>query len=58
MLRTLAASPMNALLAAAPVSWALAAAAYDSPWVFMAAAVSLVPLAGLIGLGTEQLACR
>ena len=29
-----------------------------SPWVFITAAVSLVPLAGLIGLGTEQLARR
>ena len=30
----------------------------DSPWVFLTAAVSLIPLAGLIGLGTEQLAVR
>src|SRR5439155_19984772 len=32
--------------------------AHDSPWVFLTAAASLVPLAGLIGLGTEQLAER
>ena len=30
----------------------------DSPWVFITAAASLIPLAGLIGLGTEQLARR
>jgi Ca2+:H+ antiporter len=30
----------------------------QSPWLFLTAAVSLVPLAGLIGLGTEQLARR
>ena len=30
----------------------------DSPWVFLTAAASLIPLAGLIGLGTEQLARR
>ena len=29
-----------------------------SPWVFLTAAVSLIPLAGMIGLGTEQLARR
>src|SRR5206468_11234469 len=29
-----------------------------APWVFSTAAVSLVPLAGLIGHGTEQLAVR
>ena len=51
-------SPINVLLLAAPVSWVLAATAPGSPWVFVTAAVSLVPLAGLIGLGTEQLARR
>ena len=34
------------------------ATAPGSPWVFITAAVSLIPLAGLIGLGTEQLARR
>jgi Ca2+:H+ antiporter len=58
MLRALLDSPINILLVVAPVSWALAAAAPGSPWVFMTAAVSLIPLAGLIGLGTEQLARR
>ena len=58
MLRAIAASPINIFLLAAPISWALAAASPDSPWVFLTAAVSLIPLAGLIGLGTEQLAER
>jgi Ca2+:H+ antiporter len=58
MLRELVSSPINALLLLAPVSWVLAATVHDSPWVFLTAAASLVPLAGLIGLGTEQLASR
>jgi Ca2+:H+ antiporter len=56
--RAIASSPINVLLLAAPVSWALAATSPQSPWVFITAAASLVPLAGLIGLGTEQLARR
>jgi len=58
MLRAIASSPINALLVLAPVSWVLAETAHDSPWLFLCAAASLVPLAGLIGLGTEQLAVR
>jgi Ca2+:H+ antiporter len=58
MLRTIFASPINVLLVAAPISWYLSAAAGDSPWVFITAAAALIPLAGLIGLGTEQLAQR
>lgn len=58
MLRAIAANRLNLLLAAVPASWALAAFAPGSSWVFVAAAASLVPLAGLIGLGTEQLAER
>ena len=49
---------LNVLLIAAPASWILNAALPDSPWVFLAAALSLVPLAAIIGLGTEQLAVR
>jgi Ca2+:H+ antiporter len=49
---------LNLLAAAAPISWLLWMLAPESPWVFLAAAVSLVPLAGVIGLGTEQLARR
>ncbi len=58
MLRAIVSSPINILLLVAPVSWYLAATAPGSPWVFMTAAASLIPLAGLIGLGTEQLAER
>jgi len=49
---------LNLLLVAAPASWVIHAAAPGSPWEFVAAALSLVPLAGIIGLGTEDLSCR
>ena len=58
MLRALRQSPINLLLVAAPVSWAAHTLAPGSPWIFITAAISLIPLAGLIGLGTEQLARR
>jgi Ca2+:H+ antiporter len=58
MLRALADNRLNLLLIAAPVSWVIHAIAPASPWVFISAAASLVPLAGIIGLGTEQLAAR
>src|SRR5262252_6669768 len=58
MLRAIFTSPLNILLLAAPASWIADATAPGSPWVFIAAAASLVPLAGLIGHGTEQLASR
>src|SRR5438132_1409773 len=49
---------LNVLIALAPVSWILAAARPGSPWIFITAALSLIPLAAIIGLGTEQLARR
>ena len=58
MLRSLLSAPVNALLLLVPVSWAIGFTAHESPWLFLTAAASLVPLAGLIGLGTEQLAAR
>jgi Ca2+:H+ antiporter len=58
MLRAILGSPINLLMIAAPVSWALEFSAPGSPWVFLSAAISLIPLAGLIGLGTEELAHR
>jgi Ca2+:H+ antiporter len=58
VLHTLAGSPLNLLLVAAPASWVLHRLQPQSPWVFITAAASLVPLAGLIGLATEQLARR
>src|SRR5205809_3851895 len=58
MLRALAENRLNVLAVAVPVTWVLAVTAPDSPWLFLTAAISLVPLAGVIGLGTEQLALR
>jgi len=58
MLRAIVASPLNILLVAAPVSWIVEGIAPGSPWVFITAATSLIPLAGLIGEGTEHLASR
>jgi len=58
MLRALVDNRLNLLLVAVPVCWILRAAAPQSSWIFIAAAVSLVPLAGIIGLGTEELARR
>jgi Ca2+:H+ antiporter len=58
MLRALTENRLNLLAVAAPVAWILAVVMPDSPWVFLTAAISLVPLAGVIGLGTEQLARR
>jgi Ca2+:H+ antiporter len=58
VLRTVFGSPLNLLLIGAPASWALHASFAESPWTFITAALSLVPLAGLIGLGTEELARR
>jgi Ca2+:H+ antiporter len=58
MLRALFTSPLNILMLAAPASWIAEATAPGSPWVFITAAVSLIPLAGLIGEGTHHLAAR
>ena len=58
MRRALLANRLNLLIVAAPISWIVHALAPDSTWVFLTAAISLVPLAGLIGLGTEDLARR
>ncbi|MGE5243813.1 MAG: calcium/proton exchanger [Betaproteobacteria bacterium] len=56
LLRVVAANRLAFLLLAAPVSWWLRLAQPGSPWVFITAAVSLVPLAGIIGQATEELA--
>ena len=58
MLRALGENRLNVLAVAVPVAWVLAATAPESAWLFLTAAISLVPLAGVIGLGTEQLARR
>jgi Ca2+:H+ antiporter len=58
MLRALIDNRLNFLLVAVPVCWVLRAISPESSWIFIAAAISLVPLAGIIGLGTEELARR
>ena len=58
MLRALADNRLNLLAIAAPISWIIDTMLPESPWVFITAAISLVPLAGIIGLATEQLAAR
>jgi Ca2+:H+ antiporter len=49
---------LNVLLVAAPITWWLAWQQAGAMWIFAAAAVSLIPAAGLIGTATEQLADR
>lgn len=54
----LTANKLNVLLLVAPISWVVEVLMPDTFWVFVLAAISLVPLAGIIGLGTEELAHR
>ena len=56
--RALLSNRLNVLIVAAPVSWVLHQLEPESSWVFVTAAASLIPLAGIIGLGTEELAYR
>lgn len=57
--RAIGSSWLNVLLLAAPASWILHYTAdAASIWIFIAAAVSLVPAAGLIGTATESLAAH
>jgi Ca2+:H+ antiporter len=58
LLAAVAGRRLNVLLLAAPISWAIHYTSPSSAWVFLAAAISLVPLAGIIGQGTEELASR
>ncbi len=58
LIRAFVGHKLNVLLLAAPASWILRETRPGSPWVFITAAVSLVPLARMIGLATEQLAHR
>ena len=55
--KSLTGSWLNVLLLVAPVSWYVASRG-DSLWVFVLAAVVLIPAAGLIGEATEELANR
>jgi len=56
--KSLTGSWLNILLVVAPFSWFLAITGSTSLWLFVAAAVSLIPAAGLIGEATEELANR
>src|SRR5260221_7018120 len=58
MLQVVTGSALNLLLLAAPVSLWLRWHSGVSIWVFLTAAISLVPAAGLIGGATEHLARR
>jgi Ca2+:H+ antiporter len=49
---------LNLLLVLVPLSWALWLALPGSAWLFVVAALAIVPLAGLIGHATEELAKR
>jgi len=55
--RSLSGSWLNVFLLVAPVSWFMASRG-ESMWVFVLAAVTLIPAAGLIGEATEELANR
>src|SRR5262245_34141265 len=56
--RSLTGRWLNVLLVVAPVSWWMAIRGDTSLWLFVAAAISLIPAAGLIGEATEELANR
>ena len=56
--RSLTGSWLNVLLVVAPISWWMAFQGDTSLWLFISAAVALIPAAGLIGEATEELANR
>lgn len=58
LLRDVLRSRLNLLLVFAPVSWLVEALAPETAWPFVFGALSLVPLAGLIGHATDELAGR
>ena len=58
LFRELAAQPLNWLLVALPLSVGLRLAGASALWVFIASAVAIVPLAGLMGQATEHLASK
>ena len=57
-IRRLLRSPLYWLLVFAPMTAALEAAAADPIWVLLSASLAIIPLAGLIGEGTESLAAH
>jgi Ca2+:H+ antiporter len=56
--RSLTGRWLNVLLVVAPISWWMAIRGDSTLWLFVAAAVTLIPAAGLIGEATEELANR
>jgi Ca2+:H+ antiporter len=51
-------SPLNILLLCIPVSWALHHAHQTPTLIFVFSALGIIPLAALLGLGTEQIALK
>ena len=51
-------SPLNVFLVFIPISWALHHAHQSAIIVFVTSALAIIPLAALLGLGTEQIAVR
>lgn len=58
VINTLKYSPLNICLLFIPVSWALHFTHQSATIVFVFSALAIVPLAALLGLGTEQIALR
>ena len=56
--RRVAEQKLNILLLAVPASWVLHVVAAGSAWTFVVGAIAIIPLAGLIGEATEELAKR
>ena len=50
--------PLSVLLVFVPVSIVLELLHAPAPWIFIAASLAIIPLAGLMGEATEQLAAR
>ena len=57
-MRFLCESWLNVLLICAPVALALEFFHADPVWIFFSSALTIVPLAGLMGSATEQLTAR
>jgi Ca2+:H+ antiporter len=55
-LRGMATEPLYWLLLATPVAIALELAHADAVWIFLASGIAVIPLAGLMGRATENLA--
>jgi Ca2+:H+ antiporter len=51
-------SPLNILLAFIPISWALHFTHQSDTIIFVTSALAIMPLAALLGFGTEQIAIR